>query len=102
RPFFLFGALYSIINLSIWGGFYAGYITPPVFFSDPISWHAHEMIYGFTVAVIAGFLLTAVANWTRGAPVRQIQLAVLCLLWVAGRIVFSFDLGLSIPVIASI
>jgi len=74
RPFFLLGALYSVATLLIWGGFFAGHGTPPSFMIDPVSWHAHEMIYGFTMAIVAGFLLTAVANWTGGTPVRQIHL----------------------------
>ncbi|GJL85399.1 MAG: short-chain dehydrogenase [Micavibrio sp.] len=94
RPFFLLGAAYSVLNLLIWGGFYAGYITPPTVFSDPVSWHAHEMIYGFALAIVAGFLLTAVANWTGCAPARQLHLAGLCALWLVGRIVMNFDLGL--------
>jgi len=93
RPFFLLGALYSLISMLIWGGFYAGHITPPLFMIDPVSWHAHEMIYGFTLAIVAGFLLTAVANWTESAPVRGFHLSGLCLLWLAGRVVMNFDLG---------
>ena len=93
RPFFLLGALYSIISLLIWGGFYAGYVTPPLFMLDPVSWHAHEMIYGYTLAIVAGFLLTAVANWTDCAPVRGFHLLGLCLLWLTGRVVMNFDLG---------
>lgn len=95
RPFFLLGALYSAISLIIWVGFYRGYVLPPSFLADPVLWHAHEMIYGFTMAIVAGFLLTAVANWTGGAPARQIHLAALCALWLTGRIVMSFDMGLS-------
>ena len=94
RPFFFLGALYSLISLLIWGGFYAGQITPPAFLIDPISWHIHEMLYGFTLAIIAGFLLTAVVNWTGSAPIRQRHLVALCLLWLAGRIVINLDLGL--------
>lgn len=94
RPFFLLGALYSIISLLIWSGFYAGYVTPPLFMIDPVSWHAHEMIYGFTMAIVAGFLLTAVANWTDSAPVRGFHLLGLCLLWLAGRVVMNFNLGI--------
>lgn len=95
RPFFFLGAFFSIFSIAIWGAFYAGIgITPPVFFLDPISWHAHEMIYGFSMAIVAGFLLTAVANWTGGAPARQIHLAGLCALWVIGRIVMGIDFGL--------
>ena len=95
RPFFFLGAVYSLISLVIWGGFYAGQIAPPAFLIDPISWHIHEMLYGFTLAIIAGFLLTAVVNWTGSAPIRQRHLAALCLLWLAGRIVINIDLGLS-------
>lgn len=94
RPFFILAALYSVINLLIWGGFYAGTITPPDIFLGPVLWHSHEMIYGFAIAVISGFLLTAVANWTGGAPARQIHLAGLCAIWLAGRIVMNFDIGL--------
>lgn len=93
RPFFLLGALYSVISLLSWAGFYAGYTTPSPVLSDLVSWHAHELIYGFTIAIVAGFLLTAVANWTGGAPARQIHLAGLWVLWLAGRVVMNFDLG---------
>ena len=93
RPFFLLAALYSVISLLLWGGFYAGHVVPPLVLSDPVSWHAHEMIYGFTMAVVAGFLLTAVANWTSGAPARQIHLGGLCLIWLAG-LAFSLALPL--------
>ncbi len=94
RPFFLLGALYSIVILLIWGGFFAGYVLPPSFMINFISWHGHEMIYGFTMAIVAGFLLTAVANWTGREPARQIHLAGLCALWLVGRVVMNFDLGL--------
>ncbi len=102
RPFFLLGALYSVLSLLIWGGFYAGYVVPPSVMGDTVSWHAHEMIYGFALAIVAGFLLTAVANWTGGAPARQIHLAGLCVLWMAGRVVMSFELGLPEMVIWSV
>ena len=93
RPFFLLGAIYSVISLLCWAGFYAGYITPSPILSDFVSWHAHELIYGFTIAIVAGFLLTAVANWTGGAPARQIHLGGLSVLWMAGRAVMNFDLS---------
>lgn len=95
RPFFFFGSLFSALSIGIWGAFYAGIdIMPPDFFVDPVSWHAHEMIYGFSMAIVAGFLLTAVANWTGGAPARQVHLAGLCALWAIGRVVMGVDLGL--------
>jgi uncharacterized protein involved in response to NO len=95
RPFFFFGALFAVLVITIWGGFYAGWgATPPIFMMNPISWHAHEMIYGFSMAIVAGFLLTAVANWTGGAPARQIHLAGLCFLWILGRIAMGINMGL--------
>lgn len=94
RPFFLLGALYSVVSLLIWGGFYAGYVSPPSVLADPVSWHAHEMVYGFTMAIVAGFLLTAVANWTGGAPARQFHLLGLCGVWLVGRVVMGVELGL--------
>lgn len=99
RPFFFCGAAYSLISLLVWGGFYAGVIAPPDFMLDPVSWHAHEMVYGFCMAIVAGFLLTAVANWTGGAPARQVHLAGLCSLWVIGRIALNIDIGLPQPIV---
>ena len=97
RPFFFCGAIYAVLSIGIWGAFYAGTgILPPLFLLDAVSWHAHEMIYGFSMAIVAGFLLTAVANWTGGAPARQIHLAGLCALWVLGRVVMGVDLGLPV------
>jgi uncharacterized protein involved in response to NO len=90
RPFFLSGAIYAVIMVLSWVLFSSGAAEVPVSWNSPALWHAHEMIYGFTVAIIAGFLLTAVANWTGGAPVRQMHLALLCLVWAAGRVSFWY------------
>lgn len=88
-------ALYIALQAFCSGlGFMRGMLRRLPLMVDTVSWHAHEMIYGFTLAIIAGFLLTAVANWTGGAPVRQMQLAGLCALWLVGRIVINFDAGL--------
>lgn len=94
RPFFLLGAVYSALSILIWAGAYSGYIIAPVVFSDPVSWHAHEMVYGFALAIVAGFLLTAVPNWTGGAPVRQIRLLALVLIWGLARVLMNVELGL--------
>lgn len=88
RPFFLLGALYAAVMILAWVFIFHGAVRTPQLWNNPILWHAHEMIYGFTMAIIAGFLLTAIANWTGGAPVRHMHLAVLALLWTAGRIAF--------------
>lgn len=93
RPFFLLGALYAVLIISAWALFLHGIIGVPMFWRDPVLWHAHEMIFGFTVAIIAGFLLTAVANWTGSAPVRRTNLAILCLVWTAGRAAFWCSFG---------
>jgi uncharacterized protein involved in response to NO len=91
RPFFLLAAGYGALGLVAWVGVLFGWWTPAGALEDPALWHAHEMIYGFVMAVVAGFLLTAVANWTGGAPVRQLQLVGLCLLWLAGRVAMFLD-----------
>ncbi|MCB1550708.1 MAG: NnrS family protein [Alphaproteobacteria bacterium] len=105
RPFFFMGALYGVLNIGMWAGFYAGIFSLPEGVLDPISWHAHEMVFGYTMAIVAGFLLTAVANWTGGSPARQIHLAALCGLWLLGRVIVSVDLGLpmwAVSVLASL
>jgi len=86
RPFFLLAALSGCSFVLYWGTYMAGWLTVQMPFQDPVGWHAHEMVYGFCMAVVAGFLLTAVANWTSWAPVRHAHLFVLCLLWLAGRV----------------
>lgn len=90
RPFFLSGALYAALIVLAWVSIFNGSMDAPPFWNDAVLWHAHEMIYGFTMAIVAGFLLTAVANWTGGAPVRQIHLAFLTLVWWLGRLGFWY------------
>ncbi len=93
RPFFLGGAAYTALSILIWIGSYAGpFILPDQIWSDASLWHGHEMIFGFTMAIAAGFLLTAVANWTGGAPARHIHLGVLCLIWLAGRVFMNVEI----------
>ncbi len=86
RPFFLSGAVFSIVAIILWLLMYKGAIN-----LSPLGggywWHIHEMIFGFGCAIVAGFLLTAIQNWTgvRGAQGRT--LLVLFLLWLTGRLV---------------
>ena len=84
RPFFLFGSLWAGAAMIIWIMALTGVAAPPSRF-DPISWHAHAFIFGYLGAVIAGFLLTAVPNWTGRLPVVGARLAALFALWLAGR-----------------
>ena len=65
RPFFLLAGVFSVVSIYIWGGIYVyGWPAPRLPFS-PMYWHSHEMIFGYGMAVVAGFMLTAVRNWTK-------------------------------------
>ncbi|WP_171130316.1 MULTISPECIES: NnrS family protein [unclassified Ruegeria] len=90
RPFFLFGAVWVIVAMSLWLAILAGMLDLPTRF-DRGSWHAHEFLFGYLGAVLAGFLLTAVPNWTGRLPIVGWPLAGLFALWCAGRgaILFS-------------
>lgn len=84
RPFFLAAALLAALAIPAWGVLLAAGAAPPGPFA-PVAWHAHEMIFGYAVAVMAGFLLTAVRNWTGVDTPSGGPLAALVALWVAGR-----------------
>jgi uncharacterized protein involved in response to NO len=81
---FLVAALWAAIAMAIWVPYFSGNVSVPTAFS-PIDWHIHEMIYGYGSAVVAGFLLTAIPNWTGRLPVAGRPLALLCALWALGR-----------------
>ncbi|MCB8821462.1 NnrS family protein [Microvirga rosea] len=85
RPFFLFGSLYAGLAILAWLPMFYGELELSTAFA-PRDWHIHEMLYGFLPAVITGFLLTAVPNWTGRMPLQGKPLLVLVLLWVVGRI----------------
>src|SRR5262245_29993506 len=97
RPFFLFGAIWAAFVMALWPAMLAGSLTLPTAF-DPVRWHAHELIYGYVPAIVAGFLLTAVPNWTGRLPVVGTRLFALFALWVAGRaaVMFSAFIGSAI------
>lgn len=90
RPFFLAAAVWAIVAIAIWLPLFKGEIAIPTAFS-PIDWHVHEMIFGYGAAVVAGFLLTAIPNWTGRLPVAGWPLAALSGLWVIGRIAVFFS-----------
>lgn len=85
RPFFLFGSVFSVmvVGLWLWILSYDGWLATSEL--TVFQWHAHEMLYGYTLAVISGFLLTAVGNWTGKRPISGIPLLSLLLLWVIAR-----------------
>ena len=85
RPFFLGGAIWAIVALVLWIGSLQGYVQiAPSYGALP--WHGHEMLFGYGGAVVAGFLLTAVPNWTGRLPVAGVRLMALFALWCLGRI----------------
>lgn len=86
RPFFLFAALFSLISMGVWAAIYLGGKTIPGLSIAPQQWHAHEMLFGYALAVVAGFLLTAVRNWTNIPTLTGIKLALLLALWLAARV----------------
>jgi uncharacterized protein involved in response to NO len=83
RPFYLLASFFSAFSVLLWAaqfsGFILGYLPGPL-------WHGHEMIFGYTTAVIAGFLLTAVRAWTNQPTASGLPLMGLAALWVCGRV----------------
>lgn len=90
RPFFLSAAFSALFLMLIWLGAWSGAYSLPAYYG-PIGWHSHEMLFGYAVAIIAGFLLTAVRNWTGVTPPTGKPLGLLFLLWLAGRIAPFLD-----------
>lgn len=88
RLFFLTASIWAVLAMAIWVPLLRGIFTLPGGLG-PIDWHAHEMVFGYVFAVVAGFLLTAVPNWTGRLPLTGRPIAVLGLLWLAGRIAMA-------------
>ncbi len=85
RPFFLLAALWAALAVPLWLVVFGGIADVPTALA-PALWHAHEMIFGYGGAVVAGFLLTAIPNWTGRMPLQGGSLGALALLWLAGRV----------------
>jgi uncharacterized protein involved in response to NO len=85
RPFFLAAGIWAALAMALWSAVLATGTALPSRL-DPLDWHIHEMLFGFVMAAIGGFLLTAVANWTGRPPVRGSTLAGLLALWLLGRV----------------
>jgi len=84
RPFFLGGSIWAAAAMVLFIPMLQGNLALPTAF-NPIDWHQHELLYGFLPAIVAGFLLTAVPNWTGRLPVAGAPLAALFALWLLGR-----------------
>lgn len=102
RPFFLGAAGFAVVATLMWMGIYVFGWAIRLQAFPPVTWHAHEMIFGYSLAVIAGFLLTAVKNWTGHQTVQGFSLCLLFLLWLTGRILPFFGDIISVQLLAVI
>ena len=84
RPFYLLASAFASLSVLLWALQVSG-LLPYAYLQGPI-WHAHEMLFGFTLAVLTGFLLTAGQNWSGQPTPKGVSLAALAALWVAGRV----------------
>jgi uncharacterized protein involved in response to NO len=93
RPFFLGAAAWGALAMALWVSMLAGRVALRTAF-DPVSWNAHEFLFGYLRAVVAGFLLTTVPNWTRRLPIVGWPLGGLFALWLTGRCAVALSLHL--------
>ena len=107
RPFFLAAAVYAVLVMSLWLIWIA--TTAAVGLPDwlpvtgsPVAWHGHEMVFGFAAAAVAGFLLTAVPNWTGALPLSGTPLVLLFAVWLSGRIVMGVSGTLPDAIVAAV
>lgn len=99
RPFFLAAGLWAVLAMALW-------VASLMFALDlggrgSAAWHAHEMLFGYASAALAGFMLTAIPNWTGRLPVSGRPLAILALIWAAGRLAMAAEPWLG-PVAAGV
>ena len=93
RPLFLGAGVFAVLIVPLWMAIWSGQIAASGPFSA-LDWHIHEMLFGYTSAVIAGFLFTAIPNWTGRMPTRGWPLMALTVLWLAGRLAVAGALAL--------
>src|SRR6185369_16516006 len=84
RPFFLGAAAWACIAMVLWMGLLDGALSFAKGYGA-VAWHSHELLFGYIPAVMTGFLLTAIPNWTGRMPLQGGPLLVLVTLWLAGR-----------------
>lgn len=101
RPFFLGGAIWVAFSMVAWIAMLNSTMSFPTAF-DPTSWHAHAFLFGYLGAVITGFMMTAVPNWTGRLPIVGWSLAGLFGVWIAGRVVVMFSAYLPPVLVAAI
>lgn len=89
RPFFLGGAVWAVLAMALWIAAVSGHAQPGGDYGAA-NWHMHEMLFGFASAVLSGFLMTAVPNWTGRMPLSGRPLMALAALWLIGRLALTF------------
>lgn len=102
RPFFAAAMLHAVLVMLAWLVVYAGLLPTPLATVTSSQWHAHEMIYGYTLAVIAGFLLTAIRNWTGLATPVGARLALLFAPWCLARLAQLAGMPLALAAFADL
>jgi uncharacterized protein involved in response to NO len=101
RPFFLGGAVWSVACILLWVPQFMGHFALRTAYA-PLDWHIHEMLYGYIAAIVGGFLLTAVPNWTGRLPICGAPLVALAALWLVGRIAILASAQIGLPLAALI
>lgn len=94
RPFFLGASIFAVLSIASWLAFYTAHSVIQISGMLPSQWHAHEMLYGYGMAVVAGFLLTAVKNWTGMQTPHGKPLLALFALWAVARVLLLFGTSL--------
>lgn len=97
RPFYLLASFFSAFSVLLWVAQLSGYLSS-AYLQGPV-WHGHEMLFGYTTAVIAGFLLTAVRAWTNEPTPSGVPLMALAVLWVCGRILVLTPFAMAAAVV---
>ena len=101
RPMFLLASLAGAILIGLWMVLWSG-AALHLPYMNPTLWHAHEMVFGFAAAVVAGFLLTAIQNWTGIPGVHGIRLVILTTAWLCARILAFIPYALPFTAVASV
>jgi len=97
RPFYLIASAFAALSIAFWSLQYSGLLTF-AYLPGPL-WHAHEMLFGYTLAVVAGFLFTAVRNWTQHETPTGLPLMAIAALWLAGRVLVVTPFGWAAAVV---
>jgi uncharacterized protein involved in response to NO len=102
RPFFSAAGLFAVVSVLLWTAMYVFSAPWSPAGLQPAVWHGHEMVFGYAMAVVAGFLLTAVGNWTGVPGLRGGVLAGLVLLWLTARMAWLLPVGIAPGVAAAV